>query len=174
MRNAAGMTRRAASRETCHRKIETAPKEMHRARLAEKAGAELLEEAIAVHEDLQETSYSVRVVGRMRGVQRKPDRVRQFVRHLVDSSGNAEFGERRHRSGVEAGDGVPGKRKLPLCTIAGRDAQDVIDKIEVDLERSRTLRHRRRRQSAGGDVERYMPGMIEPGRLRQPDFSGDL
>src|SRR3954470_23306506 len=150
MRHTAGVARRASSRETCHRKIETAPEEMHRAPLAEKAGAELLEHAIAVHEDLQETFYSVRVVGRMRAVQRKPDRVRQFVRHLVDSSSNAEFAERRHSGGVEAGDGVPGKRELPLCAVAGRDAQDVIDEIEVDLERSRTVRYRRRRQPARG------------------------
>ena len=47
MRHTAGMARRATAREARHRQIETAPEEMHRARLAEEAGAELLEDAVA-------------------------------------------------------------------------------------------------------------------------------
>ena len=50
----------------------------------------------------------------------------------------------------------------------------MIDEIEIDLERSRTIRHRRRRQSARRDVERHMPGMIEPGRSGQPNLADDL
>ena len=78
------------------------------------------------------------------------------------------------RGGVEAGDRVPGQRKLPLRAVAGRDAQAVVDEIEIDLERPRAVRHRRSRQSARRDVERHMPGMIQPGRFGQPDLADDL
>jgi hypothetical protein len=44
--DAAGMARRAAAREARHCQIEAAPEEMHRAGLAEKAGAEMLESMI--------------------------------------------------------------------------------------------------------------------------------
>ena len=59
IRHTAGMARRATAREARHREIETAPEEMHRACLAEKAGAELLEDAVAVDEDLQEAPDGV-------------------------------------------------------------------------------------------------------------------
>ena len=84
---------------------------MHRARLAEEAGAELLEDAVAIDEDLQEAPDGVGIVGSVRGVFGKLHRIRQFVRHLVDGNGNAEFGERRHAWRIEAGDGVTGQRK---------------------------------------------------------------
>ena len=65
---------------------------------------------------------------------------------------------------IEARDRLPGQRELPRCAVAGRDPQGMIDEIEVDLKGSRAIRNRRRRQPARGDIERDMPGMIEPGR----------
>jgi hypothetical protein len=75
---------------------------------------------------------------------------------------------------MEARNRLSGERELPLCAVAGRDPQNVFDEIKVDLERSRAIRYGRRRQPAWGDVERHMPGMVQPGRLGQPDFSDDL
>ena len=83
-----------------------------------------------------------RDLGGMRGVLREPHRLRQFVRHLVDRNGNVEFAKRRHDGGVEAGDGVTRQRKVPLRAVAGRDAQAMVDEIEIDLELSRTVRYR--------------------------------
>ena len=82
--NAAGMARRAAAGKARHREIEAAPEEMHRACLAEKAGAELLEHAIDVDRNLKEAPHRRGVVGCMARILRKTDRVRQFVRHVVD------------------------------------------------------------------------------------------
>ena len=47
-------------------------------------------------------------------------------------------------------------------------------KIEIDLERARAVRNRPGGQPARGDVERDVPGMIEPGRARQPDLADNL
>jgi len=42
------MARRAPAGEAGHSEVKAAPEEMHRARLAEEAGAELLEDPIAI------------------------------------------------------------------------------------------------------------------------------
>src|SRR5580692_9130600 len=62
MRHAAGMARRAAARKARDREIETAPEEMHRASLAEKAGAELLEHPIDADENPEEAADGVGIV----------------------------------------------------------------------------------------------------------------
>src|SRR5216684_2670241 len=90
MRHAAGMARRAPAGKACDCKIEAAPEEMHRACLAEEAGAELLEDPVGIHENLQKAPHRGRIVGCMFPVLRKPDRFRQFVGRLVDSDVNAE------------------------------------------------------------------------------------
>src|SRR4051812_636038 len=47
--------RRTSAREASHCKIETAPEKMHRARLAHKAGAKVLEHSIDLDEHLPES-----------------------------------------------------------------------------------------------------------------------
>ena len=64
---------------------------MHRARLAEEAGAELLEHAVGIDKDLQEAPHRIRVVGGVPVSCENRIGVRQFVRHLVDGDVNAEF-----------------------------------------------------------------------------------
>ena len=68
MRYAAGVKRRGAAREAGHREIEAAPEEMNGTRLADEAGAELLEDAVGIAEDLQKAPHGLRVVGRVCGI----------------------------------------------------------------------------------------------------------
>src|ERR1700704_6693523 len=91
MRHAAGMAWGDAARKARHREMETAPEEMHRARLSKEAGAELLEHPIGIEENLEEASHRIRVIGCMLVVFRKPDRLGQFVRHLVDGDIDTKF-----------------------------------------------------------------------------------
>src|SRR5262249_9586250 len=76
MRDAARMARRGSTREAGHREIEASPEEMHRARLAEKAGAELLEDAIDIDKDLEEAPDRIAIVGGMDLVLGEFERVR--------------------------------------------------------------------------------------------------
>src|SRR5882672_469829 len=121
MRHAARMARRATAREARYRQIETAPEEMHRACLAEEAGAELLEDAVGIDEDLQEAPDGVGIVGSVRGVFGEFYRIGQLVRCLVDGNGYTESAKRGKRGGVEACDGMIRQRKVPLRAVAGRD-----------------------------------------------------
>src|SRR5207237_7701685 len=57
VRHAAGMAGRATAGKPRHREIEAAPEEMHRARLAEEAGAELFEYLVGIDEDPEEATH---------------------------------------------------------------------------------------------------------------------
>ena len=87
---------------------------------------------------------------------------------------NAEFGERGHDRGVKAGDGFSGQGKLPRRAVAGRNPQDMIDEVEIDLKVAHAVRDRRGRQPARGDIERDMPGMVQPGRAHKTNLADDL
>lgn len=50
----------------------------------------------------------------------------------------------------------------------------MIDEIEVDLKCARAIGDRRGRQAVAGDVQRDVPGMIQPGRTRQANLADDL
>src|SRR5215510_11271655 len=139
MRNASWMAWRTAARKAGHRQIEAAPEKMHRARLADEAGAELFEQAVAVDEDLQEALHRLGIVGGMCRVLRESRWLRQLVRHVADDELDSEFGQRRHHGGVEACDRLPGQRELPLLAVTGGNAQHVVEKVEVDLKGSKTV-----------------------------------
>src|SRR5450759_4740606 len=147
MRYAAGMARRAAARKARHRKIEAAPEEMYRAGLAEEGGAELLEHPIGIDKNLQKSPHRAGVVRGMLAVLRKPDRLRQFVGHVVDGDVNAELREISHDRCVKARNRLSRQGKLPLCAVTGRNQQVMIDQVEVDLKAARAVWYRRGRQA---------------------------
>ena len=63
---------------------------------------------------------------------------------------------------------------MSLRAVAGGNPQGVIEKVEFDLEGARAIWNRRGRQSARGDVQRDVPGMVQPGFAREPDLADDL
>src|ERR1700730_847372 len=137
MRHAAGMARRVPAGKACDREIEAAPEEMHRACLAEEAGAELLEDAVGIDENLQKAPHRGRIVGCIFPVLRKPSRLRQFVGHLVDRDVNAEVCKVSHDSGIEACHRLSGQCQLPLCAVAGGGPEGMIYGVEIYLEGTR-------------------------------------
>ena len=168
------MARRAPARKTGRREIEAAPEKMYRACLAEEAGAELLEHPVDIDQDLQEAPHRVWIVGRMLAVLRKPDRVRQFIGHLVDGDVNAKLGQISHHGGIEARDRLSGESKLPRCAIARRNPQGMVDEVEIDLKGPVAIGDRRGRQPARGDIQCDVPGMIEPWRALKTDLADNL
>src|SRR5215213_7844980 len=109
---------------------------MHRARLADKAGAKLFEHPIGIGKDLEEAMNRIRIVGRMTMVLRKRNRVRQFVRHVLDRDDDPEFCKSSHNGLVKTGYRVAGQRELPPRAVACEYPQQVIDQIKIDLKRA--------------------------------------
>ena len=147
---------------------------MHRARLAEEAGAELREHLVRRAEDAPEAVGIVAVVGRMHAILGERDRIGDFVRLAVDRDRDAEAGQRVQHVAVEFRDRHRLEHDLAEVAVAGAHPQHVIDEVEIDLEGARAVGDRRRGEPARGDVERHVPGMIEPGRAREPDLADDL
>ena len=49
-----------------------------------------------------------------------------------------------------------------------------LDEVKTDLERIKAMRDRRSRQAARSQVERDVPGMIDPWREREANLADDL
>ena len=104
----------------------------------------------------------------------KRDRVGQLVRHVMDANLDAELGQGLHDLGIEIGDRPRIKPDLPDRAVVGRCDQRGIQKIELELEAAVTIGDGRRGQAPGRQIKNNVPGMIEPGRLREPDLANDL
>src|SRR6185437_10857592 len=50
----------------------------------------------------------------------------------------------------------------------------MVDQVEVDLKRARAVGDRRGRETARGDIQRDVPGMIEPWCPCEADLADDL
>src|SRR5690349_18484772 len=75
----------AAAGKARHRMVEAAPEKMHRAGLAQKARAELLENAVHGDEDLAEPPHGFGIVGGVNLVLVKGNRIGNFHRHFPNA-----------------------------------------------------------------------------------------
>src|SRR5690606_34593251 len=103
--NAAGMERRAPAGKAGHGKIEAAPEEMHRARLAEEAGAELLQGERGGNQRAMEARNRIRIIGTRPVVRIETHRIGQFVGPPVEYGIAAERLDRLAEAAMEVGDG---------------------------------------------------------------------
>jgi hypothetical protein len=116
----------------------------------------------------------VGIVGFVRGVGIEAHGVRYFAGHRVDDDGDAELAQRDHHVVVELRHADRPQHHLAEFAVALADPQRVVEKIEIDLEAAAAIGNGRRGQSAHRDVERDVPGMVLPGRQREPDLADDL
>ena len=58
--------------------------------------------------------------------------------------------------------------------IVQANAELMLDEIEIDLEGALLVRNGPGCQATSRDVERHMPGVVDPRRLREPDLADDL
>ncbi len=99
---------------------------------------------------------------------------RHFDRHGPDPGLETEAREVLHHLAIEIGHGPGNEADLPLLPGVGLDGQLVIDEVEADLERPRSVWNRRRGQPARGHVERHLPRVIERRGPGEADLAHDL
>src|SRR6185437_8090573 len=94
--------RRAAAGEAGDAMVEAAPEEMHRARLADEAAAELLQYRIDRAQHAPEPLDRLALVGRMRRVLVERDRIGDLLRQGPDVDLKAQRVERRQGLGIKS------------------------------------------------------------------------
>src|SRR6266849_6251371 len=168
------MWRRLSSGKARHGQIKAAPEKMHRAHFAEKAGAEMRKHVVRREQHAPETVGIVAIVGGVREVPIEWDAISDLARHRRDGNLDVEFGERRAQLAEELRNRLWREHELTEVPVAGSYPQHMVDKVEIELEGAGAVRDRRGRQAARGQVQRHVPGVVEPRRLRQAYLADDL
>src|SRR5688500_7448750 len=78
------------------------------------------------------------------------------------------------QAGVKCSDRFGLQRQCARRPTAGADDQYMLHEIEVDLKCAGLVRNRRGSEAASGDVQRRVPRVNLPWRLRQSDLADDL
>ena len=128
------MGRGRAAGKARDRHVEAAPEEVHRACLAEKARAELLEHAIHVDEDAPELLRVMGIISRVLAVPLKRNGVGDLDRHRPDPDLQSKRFQPVHDIVVEIGNRAGLQRQTFRSPIARLYVQAVIDEVEVDLK----------------------------------------
>jgi hypothetical protein len=147
---------------------------MHRTRLAEKRGAEALEDAIDCYRSLEEARNGLGIIGALCPVVGKPNGIGQFVGTAIELGRTAERPHQIEKACVKLGYRHPTEGEGRPAPVTRRTRYGMIKKIEPDFDAPGPVRHERSREAARVHVERRMPGMIYPRRAGEPVFPDDL
>src|SRR6185437_3707119 len=123
---------RGAPGEAGDRQVEAAPKEMHRANLAEKLPSESGEDPIHLDQDPPELRHVFRVVGGVRSVMLEGDGIGYLDRHGPDPGFQPKSAETAHNLRVEIRDSARAERDRLDLAFARLERQGVTNEIEVD------------------------------------------
>ena len=142
--------------------------------LPRKLSAEAFQRHVGDGEDAPHALGDLRTIFGDGGPLGERGRIHDLDRHRPDFYIDLKRGEPRHDLGIEIGDRHRRERNDLALPVARRDDEPVVEKIEIDLESSVAVRHRRSRQPARGQIERDMPPMVFARRPREPHLADDL
>ncbi len=174
VRYAAGVQGSAPPGEARHREVEAPPEEVHRAHLAPVTAPELLEHAVGLDQRQEEPVGGFRIVRPVRPVLVEGGLVLDLVRLPMDPHLEAEGRQALEDLSIEVRDRLRLEGDALLGPVARLHAQNMLDEVEVDVDRSIAERYRRRTEAARRHVESDVPGVVDPGRSGEPDLPDDL
>src|SRR4030088_2155436 len=105
------------------------------------------------------------------------NRIGNFLRLRVDLYVDASPAQQRKQLLIKGSNGFRRKCQRALtarCSIGRSKLQSVVDKVELDFERTSAIRDRRSRQTSRIHIERGIPPMVHEGCEPQADFPDDL
>src|SRR6185369_10546950 len=164
-----------AAREDARRKIEAAPPEMDRARLAAEPRSEAREHRKHRGDRAAEALGGISVIVARRFVLRERDCVRHFVGNAVEGRRQVMKLEHCDQAPMKRSDAPSVERQLLAAAVA--DPQH--DRVAAQIERQRECaaaasRSRQDAEPAGVGLERDMPAVIDPRRVRDPKLPQHL
>src|SRR5882724_10709681 len=126
--------RSAPSGKARDRQIETSPKKMYRAVLADEARTEFTEDAVCDQENPPEPGRILTIIGCMLSIAIKSNGIGNFDRHAPDLYINAERCQRGREILVEISHRAWRQRNRRIGAFTGLYDQVVMQKIELYLE----------------------------------------
>ena len=136
------MWRRWSAGETRHRQIKATPEKVHWTAFAAETRPEFLKHAIALHEDAPEPAGVFAVIRVVFFISIERDRILNLVRHCVDGHRQIQILKSLHQDPIKLGNRTRFQFDRVPNAVACLDAQFVIDKIKIYLERAHTVRDR--------------------------------
>src|SRR5690606_31488860 len=126
------------------------------------------------NEDAPEALRVLRVVVRVHTILAEGNRTGDLTRMLIDADGDSELIEHAHHGRVEVRHRAGLERHSAAGAVARRDLELVRHEVEHDLERETCVRYWRGGQPSRSDVQRHVPGMVQPRRQGEAYLPDDL
>ena len=164
--------RRAAPAEPGEGQIEGTPEEMHRTCLPEESTFEPCQGAVGVQQHVKESLSELGIVRSVATIVQERDRRVDLNGYRPYLHGNSQGLEHAHVFSIKVRYRLRSQRDAARCAVARVHDQPMVDEIELDVEGARSVRDRRRDQSARADVQRHVPPVILrrcQGKSRFPD-----
>ena len=115
-----------------------------------------------------------RVIGLVGAVFAEADGAGYFAGVVVDAHRHVQLSQRCHDFRVEVGDSLRSQRECAARAVTHVDDELLRDEVELDFEGAIAVWNGRGCQSAGRDIQRHVPAVIQPGSLGQADLADDL
>jgi len=143
-------------------------------RFADESRAKSLENAIRLHENLQEPMRRIRIIGCVDAIVREAESVGHLHGHRQDLHLDAERLQHRHVFVIEVGDGSGYERDRSNVSVARPRDQLVSGEVEADVEGAPIIWYGRCGQPTFGDVQHDLPPVVLHRGQRQPGLADDL
>ena len=159
---------------------------MNRADLSGETGPELCEDDLGFGERPEKQLHLIFVVASLGLVLVEGDGFGHFIGPGIDADGDADAAEEIEEGLIEIGDGVGVEGHAGGPAVVDVDDDFVTEKVQFDGEGSAGWMglasrmdlggqgHTGGSEAAGADVQRDMPGMVDPGQLAETDLADDL
>src|SRR6266516_2924031 len=130
----------ASSRKARDRQVETPPEKMDRTALAEKRGAELLEDLVDLHQDAPEAVGIDGVLGGMHLIFITSNGMLHLTGHRIDRDLDPQGVQAGHEFPVKRSDGTGDQRHGSGGPLARANEEGVIDEVKLHFKGAASIR----------------------------------
>jgi len=165
---------RRATRKAGNCQVEGAPKQVYGTALTNESPAEGLEYAGDLDHGPPEVGHRIRIVAAVVYIFVEGRIVGQLVGTRMDIDMQSHIIQSLHEFPVEISHGAGFEVQVTLFLKSRPDIEFVLDKIEFDLKQATVVRDTARSKTSRRHVERYVPGMVDPGHRPHADLADNL
>src|SRR6266568_8153244 len=164
----------APSRKKGECQVEAAPEEVDGTALAQKRRAVALHDGVGLHQDAPEALGIDWVVRGVDFIDITANGMLHFAGQGVDGDLDAQSMQASHEFPVKCGDGTGDQRQRFGGSLACANGEIVLDEVKRDFKGAPARGNGRGGKPSRGDIEGYMPPVVEKGTQFHSDLAHDL